>query len=98
MPNNVFKHSFYNLLQKAFRSWKIKERHGEDEDADDDLGINNQDTAPRRRNKNSARNQALNDFFRFFAEDGITLLPKINKQALFGTKLEIKTGAVPRIL
>lgn len=51
-----------SITEKAFRSWKIKERHGEDEDADDDQGINNQDTAPRRRNKNSARNQALNDF------------------------------------
>lgn len=50
-----------SITENAFRSSKIKERHGEDEDADDDQGINNQDTAPRRRNKNSARNRALND-------------------------------------
>lgn len=37
-----------SITEKAFRSWKIKERHGEDEDADDDQGINNQNTAPRR--------------------------------------------------
>lgn len=82
-----------SITEKAF-----KERHGEDEDADDDQGINNQDTAPRRRNKKAARNQALNDFLDSLPKMESHYCRNSTSKLHFGTQLEIKTGAVPRIL